>query len=142
MKMVKLIEVPRDEYWISKLEDCWEEIVLSDDFNKVFFCKLSSRTYELFRHYLNIDKIPKELIRLISIMGAFIYNKKGVPFSDADIASEVAKTLLCLLECDNEIQEILNEEESALILCYEEKKYLISTNTFDFSQIVNEEVNK
>ena len=137
--MVKLIEIPRDEYWVSKLEDCWEELVVSNSFNNDFFCELCARTYELFRHYLDVDRIPKELIRLISIMGAFIYNKKGTPFSNADIASAVAKTLLCLLECDNELDEIVNVKEEILILLYEEEKYPISTNTFDFSQIINRE---
>lgn len=43
--MAKLIEVPRDEYWVSKLEDCWEELVLSNSFSNDFFAWLCE-TYE------------------------------------------------------------------------------------------------
>ena len=72
--MYKLIEIPEDKYWISKLEDCWESLVLSNEFDKDFFCKLSAKTYELFKLYFDVDKIPKELIRLVSSFHMFVEN--------------------------------------------------------------------
>ncbi len=146
--MVKLIIIPEDEYWISKLEDCWEVLLASDDFDEDFFCKLCSKTYELFRHYYDTDKIPKELIRLISVMGTFAYNKKGQPFSNVDIACVVTTELLSQLESGNECRKVIKSPVTGKILkncedffsvLYEDEKYQISTTTFDITPIINRE---
>lgn len=149
--MHKLIEIPEDKYWVSKLEDCWESLVLSNEFDKEFFGKLCARTYELFKLYFNVDDIPKELVRLISVIGAFVYTKKGVPFSDTDIACVVAEELLRQLEKDRKFEEAMEynknrgrrkkkeENEDVFAVWYEEEKYQISAVTFDITPIMNHE---
>lgn len=149
--MNKIIEIPEDKYWVSKLEDCWESLVLSNEFDKDFFCKLSAKTYELFKMYFDVDKIPKELIRLISVIGAFVYTKKGVPFSYTDIACVVAEELLRQLEMDRNFEEAMEynkrrgrrkrkkESDEIFTVWYEEKKYQISSDTFDITPIMNHE---
>jgi len=146
--MHKIIEVPQDKYWVSKLEDCWESLVLSNEFDKEFFCKLSAKTYELFKLYFDVDKIPKELIRLISVIGAFVYTKKGDPFSDIDIARAVAEELLRQLEIDRKFEEAMEvnknrgrkkkkeEYDEFFTVWYDEKKFQISTDTFDITPIM------